>query len=266
MRLNELGGQPGGRKARKRVGRGAGSGKGKTGGRGTKGQKSRAGVAINAFEGGQMPIYRRLPKRGFNNPFTRDIAEVTLATLDRAVKRGAIDAKQPVTEDALRAGGVVKKRCDGVRLLAKGELQAKLTLEVSGASATAIAAVEKAGGSVTVKPKKPRPEGKGRARERKRKEKAEKAAKKKAEGEKPKKKKDGGDKSQKDQGAKGKAEGKSKVEPGQEPVAESGGKAEPQAKSDDSHRDTSAGQQPDTPDAKPEAKPGGADKPGPEQA
>lgn len=257
MRLNELGSQPGGRKARKRVCRGIGSGKGKTGGRGTKGQKARSGVAVNAFEGGQMPIYRRLPKRGFKNPFTRDIAEVTLTTLDRAVKRGAIDGKQPVTEDALRAGGVVKKQCDGVRLLAKGELRAKLSLEVSGASATAIAAVEKAGGSVTVKPRKPRPEGKGRARERKRKEKAEQAAKKKAEGDKPKKK-GGGENGQQGQQAKGKAEGK--------PQAESGGKGGPERKGDDAPRETAAGQQPAQPEAKPDSLLGGADKSGPEQA
>lgn len=250
MRLNELGSQPGGRKARKRVGRGIGSGKGKTCGHGTKGQKARTGVAINAFEGGQMPIYRRLPKRGFNNPFTRDIAEVTLATLERAVKRGAIDAAKPVTEDALRAGGVVKKRCDGVRLLAKGELQAKLTLEVSGASATAIAAVEKVGGSVTVKSKKPRPAGKGRARERKRKEKAEKAARKQAEGEKSKKKGGDGDKGQQGRAAKGKTEGK--------PV----GQAKQDAKADDASPDASAGRQ----GAEPEAKPGGPEKAGPVQS
>jgi len=181
MRLNELGGQPGGRKARKRVGRGIGSGKGKTCGHGTKGQKARTGVAINGFEGGQMPIYRRLPKRGFANAFTRDIAEITLASLDRAVAGGNIDANQPVTEDALRAAGLVKKRCDGVRLLANGELKTKLSIEVTGASKTAIAAVEKAGGSVTVKPRKPRAEGKGRARDRKRKEKTETAEKKYAE-------------------------------------------------------------------------------------
>ena len=177
MRLNELGLQPGGRKARKRVGRGIGSGKGKTCGHGTKGQKARTGVAINAFEGGQMPIYRRLPKRGFTNPFTRDIAEVTLASLDRAVARGDIDTKKPVTEDALRSGGLVKKQCDGVRLLARGELKAKLAIEISKASKAAVAGVEKAGGSVTILPVKPKPQGKGKARHRKRKEKAEKTAK-----------------------------------------------------------------------------------------
>ncbi len=241
MRLNELGSQPGGRKARKRVGRGIGSGKGKTCGHGTKGQKARTGVAINAFEGGQMPIYRRLPKRGFANPFTRNIAEVTLSTLDRAVKGGAIDAKNPVTEDSLRAGGVVKKSCDGVRLLAKGELRAKLTIEVSGASASAITAVEKAGGSVTVKPKRPRPAGKGRKRERRRKEKAELAAKKLAEGDKPKQK--GGD-GGKGQAAKGKGEGKPEAKAEGAP----GGKP-------------AAPQQP-----KPQGKPGGPDKPEPEQA
>lgn len=249
MRLNELGGQPGGRKARKRVGRGIGSGKGKTCGHGTKGQKARTGVAINGFEGGQMPIYRRLPKRGFTNPFTRDIAEITLATLDRAVTRGNIDAKQPVTEDALRAAGLVKKRCSGVRLLANGELKAKLILEVTGASKIAIAAVEKAGGSITVKPRKARPEGKGRARDRKRKEKAETAEKRYAlAAEKAKMKASDGDKGRADKAAKGKSEGKSEAK----------AKAGPDAKSGDKSGEKSAG--------KPPAKPGGHGKRGPEQA
>jgi large subunit ribosomal protein L15 len=242
MRLNELGGQPGGRKARKRVGRGIGSGKGKTCGHGTKGQKARTGVAINGFEGGQMPIYRRLPKRGFTNPFTRDIAEITLATLDRAVASGNIDGKQPVTEDALRAAGLVKKQCSGVRLLANGELKAKLTIEITGASKTAITAVEKAGGSVTVKPRKARPEGKGRARDRKRKERAETAEKKYAEAaEKAKMKRGEGDKSKRDKGAKKKKKSEGKPEA----KAEAG----PDTKSGDKPADKSMG--------KPQAKPGG---------
>ncbi|MBI3114256.1 MAG: 50S ribosomal protein L15 [Rhodospirillales bacterium] len=245
MKLTDLADNPGSRKTRKRVGRGIGSGKGKTCGHGTKGQKARTGVAINGFEGGQMPIYRRLPKRGFTNPFTRDIAEITLAVLDRAVTRGNVDAKQPVTEDALRAAGLVKKQCSGVRLLANGELKAKLTIEITAASKTAIAAVEKAGGSVTVKPRKARPEGKGRARDRKRKERAETAEKKYAEAaEKAKKKAGEGAKSKPDKSAKGKSEGK----------PEAKAKAGPDAKGGEK------------PAGKPQAKPGGHGKSGPEQA
>ncbi len=180
--MNELGDRQGARKPRKRVGRGIGSGKGKTSGRGHKGQKSRSGVSLLGFEGGQMPLYRRLPKRGFNNPFTKDYAELTLGNLEAAVAKGKIDAKKPVTEAVLRASGMVKKSRHGVRLLAKGELKAKLTIEVTGASKRAIAAVEKAGGGITVTPPKPKPEGKGKARHRKFKEGAE-APKKKAESE-----------------------------------------------------------------------------------
>ena len=179
MRLNELSDRQCSRKPRKRVGRGIGSGKGKTSGRGHKGQKSRSGVSLLGFEGGQMPLYRRLPKRGFNNPFTKDYAELTLGNLEAAVAKGKIDAKKPVTEEVLRASGMVKKGRHGVRLLAKGELKAKLTIEVTGASKGAIAAVEKAGGGITVTPPKPKPEGKGKARHRKFKEgKADKKAKK----------------------------------------------------------------------------------------
>ncbi len=127
-----------------------------------------------------MPLYRRLPKRGFNNPFTKDYAELTLGNLEAAVAKGKIDAKKPVTEEVLRASGVVKKSRHGVRLLAKGELKSKLTIEVTGASKAAITAVEKAGGGITVTPPKPKPEGKGKARHRKFKEGAE-APKKKAE-------------------------------------------------------------------------------------
>ena len=177
MRLNELTDRQGARKPGKRVGRGLGSGKGKTSGRGHKGQKSRSGVSLLGFEGGQMPLYRRLPKRGFNNPFSKDYAELTLATLEAAVVKGKIDAKKPVTEEVLRASGMVKKSRHGVRLLAKGELKAKLTIEVTGASKGAIAAVEKAGGGITVTPPKPKPEGKGKARHRKFREGAGKEAK-----------------------------------------------------------------------------------------
>ncbi len=178
MRLNELSDRPGSRKSRKRIGRGMGSGKGKTSGAGHKGQKSRSGVSLLGFEGGQMPLYRRLPKRGFSNPFTKDYAELTTGNLERAVAKGKIDAKKPITEDALRASGVVKKSKNGVRLLAKGELKTKLTIEVAGASKGAIATVEKAGGSITVLPPKPKPEGKGKARHRKFQEGYEKPKKK----------------------------------------------------------------------------------------
>ncbi len=182
MRLNELRDRTGARKVRKRVGRGLGSGKGGTSGRGHNGQKSRSGVSLLGFEGGQMPLYRRLPKRGFNNPFTKDYAELTIGNLERAAAKGIIDSKKPVTEEVLRASGLVRKSRHGVRLLATGELKTKLTIEVTGATKGAIAAVEKAGGSITVSPPKPKPEGKGKARHRKFKEGYEaKPKKKKAE-------------------------------------------------------------------------------------
>lgn len=150
MRLNELRDNPGAKKARTRVGRGLGSGKGRTAGRGHKGQKSRSGVAIKGFEGGQMPIHRRLPKRGFNNIFRKQYAVVNLGRLQQAIDAKAIDPKKAVTIEALVAAGVVGRVRDGVRLLAKGELKTKVNIEVTGASAAAIAAVEKAGGSVKV--------------------------------------------------------------------------------------------------------------------
>ncbi len=149
MKLNQLADNPGARKPRKRVGRGAGSGTGTTAGRGNKGQKSRSGVAIKGFEGGQMPIYMRLPKRGFNNPNAKRLQYVNLEKLEQAVSTGKLDAKADVTEDALVAAGVVRRKRDGIRLLAKGELKAKLNITVSGASKAAVAAVEKAGGSIT---------------------------------------------------------------------------------------------------------------------
>lgn len=150
MKLNELRDKEGARKARKRVGRGIGSGLGKTGGRGVKGQKSRSGVAIKGFEGGQMPLHRRLPKRGFNNINRRDYVEVNLGRLQEAVDAGKIDAANEVTAESLVAAGVIRRAKDGVRLLGTGELKAKLKLVVAGASKSAIAAVEKAGGSVQV--------------------------------------------------------------------------------------------------------------------
>ena len=154
MRLNELRDNPGATKARKRVGRGIGSGTGKTGGRGVKGQKSRSGVSLLGFEGGQMPLYRRLPKRGFKNPFSKDYSVVNLGRLQTAVDDGKLDAKVTVDEAVLIAAGIASKSKDGIKLLAKGELKSKLTLDVARASKAAIAAVEKAGGTVAVKPEK----------------------------------------------------------------------------------------------------------------
>ncbi len=152
MNLNELSNNPGARQSRKRVGRGIGSGTAKTSGRGHKGQKSRSGVALKGFEGGQMPIYRRLPKRGFNNHrFAKTFEVVNLDRLQQAIDAGRIDAKKPVDRAALIAAGLVRKqRDDGVRLLGRGELKAKLDITVDGASRAAIAAVEKAGGEVTL--------------------------------------------------------------------------------------------------------------------
>ena len=155
MKLNEIRDNDGARKKRTRVGRGAASGKGKTAGRGQKGQKSRTGVALNGFEGGQMPLYRRLPKRGFNNPFRKQYAVVNLGRLQQAIDAKRLDAKGTIDGAALVAAGIVSKLGDGIRLLAKGELSAKLTIEVAGASAAAVAAVEKAGGKVVVSSGKP---------------------------------------------------------------------------------------------------------------
>ncbi len=150
MKLNELRDNPGATKKAKRIGRGPGSGKGKTGGRGIKGQKSRSGVAINAYEGGQMPLYMRLPKRGFNKPNAKKFAVINLNVLQKFIDAGKIDAKAPVTEDVLVDSGLVRRKLDGVRLLAKGELTAKLDITVTGASKAAVEAVEKAGGKVTL--------------------------------------------------------------------------------------------------------------------
>ncbi len=151
MRLNELSDNPGARKVKKRVGRGIGSGKGKTAGRGVKGQKARSGVTdIRDFEGGQMPLFRRMPKRGFSNPNRRRFAEVNIGVLQAAVDAGKLDAGAKIDAAALVAAGVVRRAYNGVRLLGAGELKAKLTLEVAHASAGAKAAVEKAGGAVAV--------------------------------------------------------------------------------------------------------------------
>ena len=148
VKLNGISDNPGSSKDRMRVGRGIGSGKGKTGGRGVKGQKARTGVAIKGFEGGQMPLHRRLPKRGFWNPFSVDYNEVNLGRIQQAVEAGKLDANAPVTLEALIAAGVVSKPRDGVKVLGNGELTAKLTFEVAAASKSAVAAIEKAGGAV----------------------------------------------------------------------------------------------------------------------
>jgi len=150
MKLNELSPAAGSTKNRPRVGRGVGSGKGKTAGRGQKGQKSRSGVAIKGFEGGQMPLHMRLPKRGFNNPFGKDYAEVNLGMVQKFIDAKKLDGKKAIDEAALRAVGLVRGGKDGVRLLGKGEIKAKAKFVVAGASKGAVAAVEKAGGSVEI--------------------------------------------------------------------------------------------------------------------
>jgi large subunit ribosomal protein L15 len=149
MNLNELRDNAGARLKSKRLGRGIGSGKGKTSGKGVKGQLARTGVSMNGFEGGQMPIFRRLPKRGFKNLFRKEYAPVNLGALEAAIVAGKLDAGAPIDEAALRAAGLVRGKLDGVRLLGNGEITRAVTITVSGASASAIEAVEKAGGSVT---------------------------------------------------------------------------------------------------------------------
>jgi large subunit ribosomal protein L15 len=148
MKLNQIAGRPGSRHNSKRVGRGIGSGKGKTGGRGVKGQKSRTGVRIKGFEGGQMPIYRRLPKRGFANIFALELNEVNLGRVQSAIDKGKLDASKPVTVETLVAAGVINRALDGVRILGGGELKAKVSFEVHGASNSAAAAIDKLGGSL----------------------------------------------------------------------------------------------------------------------
>jgi large subunit ribosomal protein L15 len=152
MKLNDIRDNAGARKGRIRVGRGIGSGKGKTSGRGQKGQKARSGVAIKGFEGGQMPLHMRLPKRGFNNPFGKDYAEVNVGMIQKFIDAGKLDAKATITEETLREAGLVRGGKDGVRLLGKGEITAKATIAVTGATKGAIASVEKAGGKVEVAP------------------------------------------------------------------------------------------------------------------
>ncbi len=150
MRLNNLADNVGARKKKKRVGRGPGSGIGKTAGRGIKGQKSRSGVAINAYEGGQMPLYMRLPKRGFNNPNPKKYAEINVGMLQKFIDNGRLDSNQEITEEILLNSKVVRRKWDGVRLLGKGDLKAKVSISVTGISKKAQALVEKIGGKVTI--------------------------------------------------------------------------------------------------------------------
>ena len=151
MKLNEIRDNPGARLKSKRLGRGIGSGKGKTSGKGVKGQKAREGVSLNGFEGGQLPIYRRLPKRGFNNINRKEFAPLNLDVLEAALESGKLNAAEAITEAMLAAAGVVRlNKVEGVRLLARGAISKAVTLEVSGASAKAVAAIEQAGGKVTL--------------------------------------------------------------------------------------------------------------------
>jgi len=160
MKLNELADNKGARKSRMRVGRGIGSGKGKTGGRGQKGQKSRSGVSLKGFEGGQMPLYMRLPKRGFNNIFRKNFAEVNIGRLQQAIDAKKIDPGKPVDADVLNEAGVIRRTLDGVRLLGGGEIRARIEITVNGATKSAVEAVERAGGNVVVIAVPPKPEGK----------------------------------------------------------------------------------------------------------
>jgi large subunit ribosomal protein L15 len=160
MKLSDLAGNDGSRKKRMRVGRGIGSGKGKTSGRGGKGQTARSGVRIKGFEGGQMPLHRRLPKRGFNNIFRLEFVEINLDRLQQAIDARLIDAKDTINAESLVKARVLRRAKDGVRLLGRGELKAKLTVEVHGASKSAVAAVEKAGGTVKILAPAKKDEGK----------------------------------------------------------------------------------------------------------
>jgi large subunit ribosomal protein L15 len=165
MRLNQISDRPGATKPKKRMGRGLGSGLGKTSGRGQKGQKSRSGVAMKGFEGGQMPLHRRLPKRGFSNIFAKDFNEVNLGRVQAAIDAKKLDAKNPITVQALLEAGLIRRVRDGVRLLGQGELKTKAIFEVTGASSGAVKAVEAAGGTVTITPmpyRAPKPDGEGK--------------------------------------------------------------------------------------------------------
>lgn len=161
MKLNEIRDNPGASKSRMRVGRGIGSGKGKTCGRGVKGQKARSGVAVKGFEGGQMPLHRRLPKRGFRNLFSTDYNEINLGRLQAAIDAGKLDPNALITNETLDAAGLCTKPRDGVKILGIGELTAKVSLEVAGASKSAIAAIERAGGSIALLKQKEEPTSEG---------------------------------------------------------------------------------------------------------
>jgi large subunit ribosomal protein L15 len=164
MKLNEIRDNPGAHTIKTKLGRGLGSGKGQTAGRGQKGQKARTGVRLRGFEGGQMPIYRRIPKRGFVSIFRPRFAEANLDRIQDAIDDKRLDPARPVDAAALQAAGVIGHPRDGLRLLGRGEIKAAIKITVDGASASAVAAVEKAGGAVTVLPKKPKPEGKLKAK------------------------------------------------------------------------------------------------------
>ena len=221
MRLNELKDNQGATHRRKRIGRGIGSGKGKTGGRGVKGQKSRSGVTINGFEGGQMPIYMRLPKRGFNAPNRKTYQELSIATLNRAIKAGKIDAKTDYDAAALVAAGVIRRAKDGVRLIGSGKVDGVVKLHVSGATKNAVAAVEAAKGSVNVLNEETVYRAKGEKQDRSgKKTKAEKKAAPKAEKPKPAPKPK----------PKPKPKAEAKPKPAPAPKAESKAEAKPKAK------------------------------------
>ena len=193
MRLNDLRDLPGATTSKKRVGRGLGSGLGKTSGHGQKGQKSRSGVAIKGFEGGQMPIHMRLPKRGFNNQFAKDYNEVNVDRIQTAIDDKKLDASKPVTVEALVEAGVIRRARDGVRLLGRGELKSKVTFELTGASSGAVKAVEAAGGTVTLTPMPKRAahaEGEGAPKKAAKKAAPKKSASKKAAAKKSAAKKD----------------------------------------------------------------------------
>ena len=153
MKLHELHDNPGATRKKKRVGRGTGSGKGKTAGRGIKGQKSRSGVSINGYEGGQMPLYQRLPKRGFSKPNRKKFAVINLGLLQKFITEGKIDISSEISEDTLVESGLVRRKLDGIRILAKGEFTSKVSINVTGASKSAIEAVQKSGGFLTIKTK-----------------------------------------------------------------------------------------------------------------
>lgn len=164
VNLNQISDKSGARRNRKRIGRGIGSGKGKTSGRGHKGQKARSGVSLLGFEGGQMPLYRRLPKRGFKNIFRKSFRVVNLARLQQEIDAGKLDASAPITEKSLQEAGIVKTLRDGVRVLANGDIKSKIQLEVTGASKAAVSAIESAGGSVVIAaPASDKPEAKEKA-------------------------------------------------------------------------------------------------------